>query len=297
MGQAAPPRVEGVASLADGRKIGFAEYGVPEGRAVLWFHGTPGARRQVPEAARVAATERGMRLIALERPGVGASTPHLYDRIVDWSTDVDEVADRLGVDRFGLIGLSGGGPYVLACAHQFPDRVASGAIMGGVAPTRGDDAVPGGLVDLTRRFAPAIRAIHKPLSRTLWTTVRVIGPFSSQAFELYARISPEGDRRVFRVPGMKEMFIDDLLRGSRAAFSAPANDIVLFGRHWGFQLGDIKVPIHFWQGGADYIVPVEHGHHLAAIVPNSELRVRDDDGHLGNLDAGDEVLDAIDADW
>ncbi len=85
-----PARVEGTVSLPDGRHLGFAEFGDPNGPAVLWFHGTPGA---------------------------GDSTPHFHDRVLDWTGDVATVLDHLGADRYAAIGLSGGGPYVLACGH------------------------------------------------------------------------------------------------------------------------------------------------------------------------------------
>ena len=130
------PRLEGNYRLARDRRIGFAEYGRADGRPVFWFHGTPGGRRQVAPAARVVAQELGIRLIMLERPGIGDSTSHLYGNIEEWAGDVGTIADRLGIDRFACVGLSGGGPYVLACASRFPDRMVAGAVLGGVAPTR-----------------------------------------------------------------------------------------------------------------------------------------------------------------
>ncbi len=290
---ATSPRLEGSIPLPDGRRIGFAEYGSPEGRPVLWFHGTPGARRQIPEAARLAAVEREVRLIALERPGVGASSPHLFGCVLDWTDDVDVCAERLGVDRFGVVGLSGGGPYALACAFRWPDRVTTAAVLGGVAPTRGDDAIDGGLVDLAARTAPLLGALRVPISHGLWATVRIVQPLASPLFDLYVRLSPEGDRQVFRSPGMKAMFIDDLLGGSRRWFGAPMCDLVLFGRHWGFNLVEVKVPVHFWHGDADPIVPLRHGRHLAATVPDAEIRVRRGESHLGGLGAAHEILEVV----
>src|ERR1700759_768732 len=107
------PRLEGTVTLVGGRRLGFAEFGSARGRAVFWLHGTPGARRQIPEPARIAAVEHGIRLIGVDRPGVGLSSPHLYGQIVDFAADLRELAERLGIADFGLIGLSGGGPYVL----------------------------------------------------------------------------------------------------------------------------------------------------------------------------------------
>jgi pimeloyl-ACP methyl ester carboxylesterase len=264
---------------------------------VLWFHGTPGARRQIPEAARLAAVERDVRLVTLERPGVGASTPHLFGRVLDWTDDVEVCAERLGVDRFGVVGLSGGGPYALACAYRWPDRIVAAAVLGGVAPTRGRDAIGGGLVDLAARAAPLLGALRIPISHGLWATVRVVRPLASPIFDLYVHLSPQGDREVFRSPGMKAMFLDDLLGGSRRWFGAPMCDLVLFGRHWGFDLMEVKVPVHFWHGDADPIVPLLHGRHLATAVPDADLQIRPGESHLGGLGAAGEVLDALLTDW
>lgn len=110
-------------------------------------------------------------------------------------------------------------------------------------------------------------------------------------------LSPEGDRRVFADPAMKATFIDDLLRGSRHQLRAPVYDLVLFTRDWGFSCRDVRVPIHFWHGYADNLVPLSHGQHLASLVPDSELRVRPGVSHLGRLDAAAEVLDTLLAHW
>ena len=289
------PRIEGTVTFRDGRRIGFAEYGAPGGRAVLWFHGTPGARRQVPPEVRDAATEREVRLVALERPGVGASSPHRYDSILDWASDVEECVDHLGIDRFGLVGLSGGGPYVLACAHHLGDRVVAGAVIGSVAPSCGDEAAAGGAVALTARFNSLLGVLAEPVSLGLWAVVRVLRPLASPVFDLFARFSP--DREVFAAPGMKEMFTDDLLRGSSRQFRAPMLDLLLFGREWGFSPTQVGVPITLWHGDADYIVPVAHGEHLASLVPGAQLHVQAGAAHLANLTLGLEVLDTILERW
>ena len=108
---------------------------------------------------------------------------------------------------------------------------------------------------------------------------------------------PEGDRKVFHRPEMKAMFIDDLNRASRQQLLAPVYDVVQFTRPWGFSLCDIRVPIRFWHGDADNIVPLAHAERMAALVPDAELRVRPGEGHIGNLAAAEEILDVILALW
>jgi len=288
-----PARLEGSVLLPDDRRLGYAEFGVPNGRPVLWFHGTPGARRQIPPEARAAALECQVRLIGIDRPGVGDSTAHLYHSFRGWARDISTFADHLGIDRFGLIGLSGGGPYVLACAHAMPDRVVAGAVLGGVAPACGDEAAPGGLVRLAAQFAPLYRWFHEPLGIALTAMVWSLQPFASPVFSLFMRFSPKGDREVFARPEMKAMFLDDLISGSRWGLRAPVYDLVLFSQPWGFQLRDIRVPIHFWHGDADHLVPLAHGKHQAALVPKADLHVRHGESHLGGLAAAEEVLEII----
>jgi pimeloyl-ACP methyl ester carboxylesterase len=286
-------RMEGTVELSDGRSIGLAEYGVPDGDAIFWFHGTPGGRRQIPPLARRFALDRGVRLIGVERPGAGSSTPHLHDSVAASACDIEQIADRLNIDRFGLVGLSGGGPYVLACAHELPERVVAGAVLGGVAPACGDEAAPGGAMALARRLRIPLEALYGVIGRLTWAMTYSVRPLASQAFDLFITTMPEGDQDVMWRPEMKEMFLDDMLRAGRQQLHAPIYDIVLFSRPWEFCLRDIRVPIRFWHGDADHIVPLAHGEHQATLVPDSELKIRPREGHMGSLDAAEEILDTI----
>jgi pimeloyl-ACP methyl ester carboxylesterase len=287
------PRVEGTVTVGSGRRYGFAEFGPAHGRPVVWMHGTPGARRQVPEGARLAAAELGLRIVGIDRPGVGASSAYLHGSLLDVAAEIGEVTTQLGLDRFAMIGLSGGGPYVLACAYLFPDRVAVGGILGGMAPAEGDDRAEGGVITQLSGLAPLVARLRVPLSVTLTALLWSLRPFASPAFELYARLSPEGDRKVFARPEIKAMFIDDLLRGSRTGLAALFYDFVLISRPWGFSPRDIKVPIRWWHGDADNLVPLAHGQHMVSLIPDAELYVRPGESHLGGLGAAEEVLDTL----
>ena len=132
----ARPKLEGNIAVGDDRQIGFAEFGAPQGRAIFWLHGTPGARRQIPVEARVYAEENDIRLIGVDRPGIGSSTPHQYENVRAFADDLRTMADTLGIDKMAVVGLSGGGPYTLACAAAMPDRVVAAGVLGGVAPAR-----------------------------------------------------------------------------------------------------------------------------------------------------------------
>lgn len=287
------PRYEGVLRLKRGRDLGYAEYGLANGRPLLWFHGTPGARRQIAPTMRRAASERGVRLIAVERPGIGDSTPYLYRGLAEWAADVSTLCDALEIGRFAVAGLSGGGPYALACAHELPERVVAVAVLGGVAPAAGREAAAGGTSALTRLLSPVFRRRYARSGVRLRRLVRLVRPYADQATDLFASFMPPGDQRIFEDPAIRAMFLDDLINGSQRFMHAVVLDVVHFGRPWGFSLGDIRVPVHLWYGDADNIVPVAHGEHLAKRIPNAVLRIRPGEGHLGGLGATDEVLDVL----
>ena len=283
-------------AVRDGRKLGFAEFGPVGGRPILWLHGTPGARRQIPEAARLAAEEVGVRLVGVDRPGTGLSTSHLYGSILDHMADLRILVDELGFDELAVIGLSGGGPYALAAGYAMPDRVKVVGVLGGVAPTRGDDAAPGGLVSLATRLAPLIPPFRVPLGIALGLLVAALRPVGHPVLGLYARVSPPGDREVFAREEIRAMFIDDL-SDTGGRLRAPVDDVILFTRDWGFSLADVRQPVKWWHGDADHIVPLSHGRHCVDRMPDAELFIRPGESHLGGFAAAEEVLETLLAAW
>jgi pimeloyl-ACP methyl ester carboxylesterase len=292
-----PPRLDGTARLPDDRKISFAEYGDPRGRPIIWLHGTPGGRRQIPEEGRIAALETGVRLIAVDRPGVGRSTPHLYESVLDFATDLDFVADVLGLGDFALIGLSGGGPYLLGAAYALTPRVKAAAVLGGVAPTVGADAADGGIVALTARFQPLLTRFRVPLAFAVGSLVSALRPVGTPALIAFALLQPAGDRRVLNRPEFRAMFLDDIFGGSTHGLRAPVYDIVLFGRDWGFSVRDVKIPIRWWHGDADHIIPFRHGQHMVSLLPDAELFVLPGESHLGSLPVAERILADLVETW
>ena len=289
----ARPKLEGTIAVGDDRQIGFAEFGDPQGRAVFWLHGTPGARRQIPMEARVYAEQRQIRLIGVDRPGIGSSTPFQYDTVFAFAEDLRTIADTLGIDRFEVIGLSGGGPYTLACAAAMPDRVVAAGVLGGVAPVRGADGIDGGVSTLISAVAPVVQIAGAPLRLLASQLIKLIRPIGEPALYAYARISPEADRRLLVRPEFKAMFLDDLLNGSRKQLAAPFADVIVFARDWGFRLDEVKVPVRWWHGDADHIVPFEHGQHVVSRLPDAQLTHLPGESHLAGLGRAEEILSAM----
>jgi pimeloyl-ACP methyl ester carboxylesterase len=288
------PRAEGQFHLADGRGLGYAEFGDPSGPVVLWFHGTLGARRQFPVLGRRAAENLGLRVIIVERPGTGLSDSHRYSAVTDWVADMAQVADALDAERLGVVGLSGGGPYALACGALPPlvDRVAVAAVLDGTVPAVGPEATSGGVVDVARRFNPVLTQLRRPLAVLSTVLLAPLIPFAHHAYRGYARMWPEDDRRVLNDPEVEAIFVDDMLNAFRGRCLAMVDDARLLGRDWGFRLTDVKVPVRWWHGEADHVVPIAGVHTAVARLQDAELTVRSE-SHLGGFAMIDEVLETI----
>lgn len=287
------PALEGTVAVRDERRLSFAEYGSTRGPAIVWMHGTPGARRQIPLEARAYAEQHGLRIVGIDRPGIGSSTPYLHPNVLDWTRDLEILLDTLGIDTLRLIGLSGGGPYALAAGAALPDRVHGVGVLGGVVPTQGPDAIDGGVIQLAVRFAPLLALARVPLGIALTGAIRVVRPLAGPALDLYAAVQPPGDKNLLSRPEFKAMFVDDLLNGSRFQTSAPLSDLVLFTRDWGFTAADVRVPVRWWHGDADHIVPFRHGQHLVGRLPDATMSVIDGESHLGGLGIAQDVIGTL----
>jgi pimeloyl-ACP methyl ester carboxylesterase len=196
-----------------------------------------------------------------------------------------------------VIGLSGGGPYTLGCAAAMPDRVVVAGVLGGVAPTVGPDAISGGVMGFGTSVAPLIEVAGFPLRMAATALIQLIRPIATPALYAYARMSPEADRRMLARPEFQAMFLDDLLNGSRKQMAAPLADVVAFARDWGFRLDEIKVPVRWWHGDRDHIVPFAHGQHVVSRLPHAELIPIAGESHLAGLGRAEEILKSMVGMW
>src|SRR6266700_7206817 len=124
---------------ADGRQLSTQVYGDPEGRPVFLLHGTPGSRLG-PHPRSAVLHRLGVQLISFDRPGYGESDRLAGRQVADAAADVLDIADSYGLEKFAVVGRSGGGPHALACAALLPERTARAAVLVGIAP-RGADGL------------------------------------------------------------------------------------------------------------------------------------------------------------
>jgi len=258
--------------LEDGRNLEYAEYGDPDGLPVLFFHGFLGSHHQARSAA-AASRQHGLRLVAFNRPGVGASSPAPYRAVRDIAGDVRQLLDALDLEEVGLLAVSGGCPYALACACQLPERTRQVNVVSGLGPFE-----EGLLTHLPRlpRLTLLLSRYCPALARWLlgWRVRRFLrGPREySPGLVGAAAAADEGP---LADPELRTLLLADLeevlVRGGGAR--TLVEEMRLFF-NWGFRLSEMppSTPVLFWHGTDDLLVPPSMARHMAAQLPGSEAR-------------------------
>jgi len=277
-----------VIELPGGRHLSFCEYGDPTGVPVFGFHGTPGSRLQLAPTS-TAPLPPGYRLIVLDRPGYGYSTFYRERRLTDWPDDVAALADYLGLERFAALGVSGGGPHVLACASALPDRLIGVACVSGVGPL-GDPAAANGMLALNRLLSGLAKRAPWLLAALLRIQVGMARRQPERAVAWLMRALPQADRDALMDAESRAGVIADLRQSAPTTYRAAAQDFVLFTRDWGFRLAEIRCRVHFWQGLADRNVPAHHAELMAAATPGAVLHLVPDAGHFMIMKRLPEIL-------
>jgi len=260
--------------LEDGRNLGFSEYGERGGIPLMLLHGTPGCRIFKWLEVSPWATQFGFHVIVPERPGYGLSDPAPDRTIKSWATDVEELAEHLGLDRFYMAGISGGGAYALACAIHMPERIRSVALMCSSGP-------------------PEFVRLEKSVSLAKRVTffLAKYAPFALKGlFAIHAKsikISA-GVKEVEKLPGWNRLILDESIyeymsipmreifrQGGDGAY----RDVLLISRPWGLNLDEVTVPVFMWHGVADTVVPISTARTLSKLIPGCETYFIPNAGH------------------
>jgi pimeloyl-ACP methyl ester carboxylesterase len=275
-------------TLPDGRDLGWLEFGDLEGWPVFGFHGTPGSRLQL--AIDEPSVERaGVLLIAMDRPGYGLSTFQAGRRLVHWPRDVIELADHLNIDRFSVMGVSGGGPHATVCAALIPERVVSAAIVSGVGPLS-DPRLANSMSGFNKVLTTLAREHAKVLTALFSIQAPLVRRYPAQAIKFMLKQLPPSDAEVMSQPDLQAMILRDAVKMSRTSGRAQAQDFELFVSDWGFALGSITVPVRLWHGDADKNVPIEHSQLMQRSIPDSVLHTYAGEGHFLVLKRLEEIL-------
>ncbi|NIR27774.1 MAG: alpha/beta hydrolase [Gammaproteobacteria bacterium] len=265
---------DGVITLRDGRVLAYREYGPPEGTPLVYCHGFPGSRMEAG-LAEDAAAGQGIRLIAVDRPGFGGSGYQPGRRIMDWPGDVLQLMERLELPRFGVLGVSGGAPYALACGAALPGSVARVGVVCGIGPTgsmawRRRLSLQRAVLALSRRVPGAGRALCVAIS----VAVRRAPPLALG----FLGASPP-DRRVLADVGVRRALLRSMQEAFRAGSRGPAHDLMLLIRPWGFRSEDVSVPVHLWHGELDAVVPASATRRQERLLPRPSTHYYAGDGH------------------
>lgn len=241
--------------LSDGRHLVYSEYGAPHGKPIFFFHGWPGARLQGQLADRPAKV-LNVRLISADRPGFGLSDFQPGRSILDWPKDVLELADQLGFPQFAVLGLSGGAPYALACAHEFPHRLTAAGIVSGAGPIDTPGAAEGVSSSLKRMIMLTKKAPWL-VKFLLWRSSRRVRRDPEDSFQKLLSTLPEPDRSALVQPGVKERALEARIDSFQSGARGHLLEIGLFARPWGYNREDIPMPIYLWHGEEDQeILPI-----------------------------------------
>ena len=260
--------------LVDGRTLCAYDAGGGPAPALVWHHGSPQSGAPLTPLVEAAA-RRGIRLVSYGRPSYGGSTPQPGRDVASAAGDVAQIADALGLDRFAVMGASGGGPPALACAALMPDRVTGVVCLAGLAPYTGSPDWFDGMIDPGGPRA----ALEGREARARYAET---AEFDERSFTAADYDDPRGRLEVARRG-----------RGPRRHHLArrAVDDDVASVKPWGFELEQVEAPVLVVQGGEDRVIPAAHAQQLLRGCPRAELWLRPRDGHVSVLHAVPVAMD------
>lgn len=265
-------------SLSDGRRLVFSVAGPADGIPVVYFHGAIGTALETSVDLESIAFELGIRHISVCRPGIGGSDPVRGRDLLGFADDVRELADALAIERFAIIGVSAGGPYALAVAHQLRDRVTAAAICSSLSPLvpphrsagmRRRVRLPLALVAHAPGFCGALGEVAVPIIRRHPRLLSRVIAFNA---------APE-ERHLLATSAERNAASTSFLTAARFGVRGMIDDYLAYARPWGFDPREITADVQLWHGARDPLVPLEHALQLAATLPRTRLFVAPDEGH------------------
>ncbi|UUN31038.1 alpha/beta hydrolase [Streptomyces sp. FIT100] len=275
---------------SDGRHLTVERLGDPRGRPVFLLHGTPGSRLG-PAPRGMVLYQRGMQLIAYDRPGYGGSDRLAGRSVADVADDVRAIADALGLDRFAVVGRSGGAPHALACAALLPDRVTRAAALVTLAPRDADGLdwfegmAASNVLEYTRATADPDGLTARFISRS-----DEIRRDPVRLLDDLRRELTDSDRMVVSDAGVRAMLLRNYQEALRTSAYGWIDDALAFCSPWGFDPAGIKAPVLLWHGEKDVFSPVGHSRWLAERIPGATAVLEPAAAHFDALHALPRIL-------
>jgi pimeloyl-ACP methyl ester carboxylesterase len=282
-------RTDAEMTLPDGRKLCWAEYGDPDGLPVFYFHGCPSSRLE-PEMFGAELSSAHLRIIAPDRPGIGLSDWQASRTFKDWTKDILQLADHLGWSHFSLLGNSGGGPYVIACAALISERVIAAVVVSGAwrmdalevkANLRFMNRI---FWAVARYFPPALRlmlmAMGKSDSSAKSNSTTTADVPSEGELKGLSAMYPPPDVAALAAPGRLKALSRALTEALRPGTKGAAWDARMYVHRFDFDHTGIRVPVRAYHGGLDRNVPLALVKKYLAEIPGATLTIWPEDGHL-----------------
>lgn len=264
--------------LSSGHRIAWEESGDPKGCPVFFFHGWPASRLQ-GAGFSVEARELGVRIISPDRPGIGLSTFQAGRRLLDWPPVVTEMARHLGIDRFRILAVSGGGPYAFASAWALHGQVEAVSVVSGAPPLPPEldrEALFAvyRLLLATYRWQPALIRAAFQCARPIVTRrpPRWLWP-------LLLRLTARSDTEVLQDPAIFEGSYNCYRESWRGSALGVALDGEIYAEPWGFDVSEIRTPVRLWHGKEDRSFRWQLAHELAQKLRHCEPHFVEDEGH------------------
>ena len=278
---------------AGSRAIGLYEYGDPDGEPVFALHGTPSCGAGF-DWTDLPARDRGLRILAPDRPGIGSSSRVRMPHVDGYATELGALADALGITRFSVLGYSGGGPYALAAAAGLGARIRSTAIAAG-AGEMGAWATFSELARSDRQLTWL--ALHAPMAARATLRTADFGARLAPRLSLWSVSTelPPSDRAVMHQYGSPRQALALFTQALAGSSAGVVDDYARLARPWNIALSDITTPVHCWHGTGDTLVPLAHTEALLERLTNAptQLTTWPGEGHLGLITHVTDVLDDL----
>lgn len=274
------------------RILTYEVSGPSDGLPVFLLHGTPGSSRG-PKPRGIVLHRLGIRLIAYDRPGYGGSTTHEGRRVVDAAEDVGELAEQLGVERYGVIGRSGGGPHALAVAARRPDEVIAAAVLVSLAPATAPDLDwYGGMTGSNVNEYTTADACTTTLTERIRLRAERIKSNPDSLLKMLRAEMKDSDRRFVDDVSMRRLLAQTYAEALRTGPHGWIDDALALRANWGFELDEITVPVRLWHGADDNFSPVSHTQWLAERIRPAKVEVHVQGGvaHFGAVEILPQML-------
>lgn len=265
-------------TLEDGRNLGYAVYGKPNGYPIIYCHGSQSSRLEMHHDVKFAQDEN-LRIITIDRPGHGISDFNSTGTILSFAEDVKQLATHLNLGHFSVVGMSAGAPFALGIAYALPKNVSKVGIISGFAPFTASSKTF--LKKEIKTMLGLAKSMPFLLQLMLKFQAKQLAKNPKKSLQGFLKIMSPEDQEVLKNDAImctiENMFTEAFRKGSKGVAYEISKILV---KNWGFDISRIQVPVSFWQGQKDNNVPYQWAELMQNEIKNSELTLYPEEGHL-----------------